>query len=257
MHDQLLRPVGIKTCYAGRDRTGRRRLTVDLRTFKIDLRPMSSGRGSGRLCMTDDTLAATITIAAPAEAVFAVLTDPASHPAIDGTGWVSKALDTAPLTGSGQTFRMGMYHANHPDGTYEVANRVAMFEPPRAVSWEPGQDVAGGEEPTGRRLDLALRPGPAATRRTRRSRSPTTGRPCRRPCASTSRSRRSPWTTSPTRSATWLSSPRRNSQRVRSVLPAGIRPRCRPNARQALGVVREFSEPRSGRRRRWASSAVF
>jgi hypothetical protein len=50
--------------------------------------------------MTDDTLAATITIAAPAEAVFAVLTDPASHPAIDGTGWVSKALDTAPLTGS-------------------------------------------------------------------------------------------------------------------------------------------------------------
>ena len=122
--------------------------------------PMSSGRRSGRPCMTDETLAATTTIAAPAEAVFAVLTDPASHPAIDGTGWVSKALDTAPLTGSGQIFRMGMYHANHPDGTYEVANRVATFEPPRAISWEPGQDVEGDGRATGRRLDLALRPGP-------------------------------------------------------------------------------------------------
>ena len=79
--------------------------------------------------MTEDTLKTTITIAAPAEAVFAVLTDPASHPAIDGTGWVSKALDTAPLTGSGQIFRMGMYHANHPDGTYEVANLVTTSKP--------------------------------------------------------------------------------------------------------------------------------
>jgi len=111
--------------------------------------------------MTDDTLKTTITIAAPAEAVFAVLTDPARHPAIDGTGWVSKALDTAPLTGSGQIFRMGMYHANHPDGTYEVANRVTTFEPPRAISWEPGQDVAGDEEPQAGgwiwRYDLAPR----------------------------------------------------------------------------------------------------
>ena len=58
--------------------------------------------------MTNDTLEASIIIAAPAEAVFAVLTDPASHPAIDGTGWVSKALDTTPLTRSGQMFRMAM-----------------------------------------------------------------------------------------------------------------------------------------------------
>jgi uncharacterized protein YndB with AHSA1/START domain len=98
--------------------------------------------------MTNETLEASIIIiAAPAEAVFAVLTDPASHPAIDGTGWVSKALDTAPLTSSGQMFRMAMYHANHPDGTYEMANRVATFEPPRAISWEPGQDIAGDGKP--------------------------------------------------------------------------------------------------------------
>ena len=61
--------------------------------------------------MTIETLQASTIIAAPAEAVFAVLADPASHPAIDGTGWVSEALDTGPLTGSGQMFRMAMYHA--------------------------------------------------------------------------------------------------------------------------------------------------
>jgi hypothetical protein len=93
--------------------------------------------------MTTETLHARTTIDAPAEAVFAVLADPASHPAVDGTGWVVKALDTAPLTGSGQLFRMAMYHANHPGGSYEMVNRVAAFDPPRTISWEPGQDVAG------------------------------------------------------------------------------------------------------------------
>ncbi len=108
---------------------------------------MSFGRRRGRHFHDDETVAATTTIAAPAEAVFAVLADAASHPAIDGTGWVSKALDTAPLTGSGQIFRMGMYHANHPDGTYEVADRVAVFDPPRAISWQPGQDIVGDGKP--------------------------------------------------------------------------------------------------------------
>ena len=97
--------------------------------------------------MTIETLPASTIIAAPAEAVFAVLADPASHPAIDGTGWVSKALDTAPLTRSGQMFRMAMYHANHPNGSYEMTNRVAVFDPPRAISWQPGQDIGGDGKP--------------------------------------------------------------------------------------------------------------
>ena len=108
---------------------------------------MSSGRRSGLHRMTNETLEASLTVAAPAEAVFAVLADPASHPAIDGTGWVVKALDTAPLTSSGQLFRMAMYHANHPDGSYEMVNRVATFEAPRTISWEPGQDIAGDGKP--------------------------------------------------------------------------------------------------------------
>ncbi len=106
---------------------------------------MSSGRRRGQKDMTIETLQASTSIAAPVEAVFAVLTDPASHPAIDGTGWVTKALDTAPLTGPDQLFRMAMYHANHPDGSYEVINRVVAFDPPRAISWEPGQDAGAGK----------------------------------------------------------------------------------------------------------------
>ena len=32
-----------------------------------------------------------------------------------------------------------MYHDNHPDKDYEMANRVEVFDPPRAVAWQPGQ----------------------------------------------------------------------------------------------------------------------
>ena len=31
-----------------------------------------------------------------------------------------------------------MYHENHPDGSYEMANQVLAFEPPRVISWKPG-----------------------------------------------------------------------------------------------------------------------
>jgi uncharacterized protein YndB with AHSA1/START domain len=91
--------------------------------------------------MADETVSATTIINAPAEAIFTVLADPARHAAIDGTGWVREPLDNQPLTAAGQVFRMAMYHANHPDGTYQMANRVQVFDPPRAISWEPGQDT--------------------------------------------------------------------------------------------------------------------
>jgi uncharacterized protein YndB with AHSA1/START domain len=87
------------------------------------------------------TVNASITIKAPAEAIFAVLIDPAKHAAIDGTGWVRDPLDRQPLTASGQIFRMAMYHANHPNGNYEMANRVQVFDPPHAISWKPGHEV--------------------------------------------------------------------------------------------------------------------
>ncbi|HEY8457667.1 MAG TPA: SRPBCC family protein [Actinopolymorphaceae bacterium] len=94
--------------------------------------------------MDDDNVSATLTVAAPATTVFAVLADPAAHAAIDGTGWVQKPLDRAQLSEVGQVFRMGMYHPNHPNGTYEVANQVHVLDPPRAIGWRTGQEKEDG-----------------------------------------------------------------------------------------------------------------
>ncbi len=94
--------------------------------------------------MADDCVSATLDINAPGEAIFAVLVDPANHAAIDGTGWVGDALDSNPLTAAGQIFRMSMYHPNHPDGNYQMANRVRVFDPPRTIAWEPGNEAADG-----------------------------------------------------------------------------------------------------------------
>jgi len=94
--------------------------------------------------MADERLSATTIINASAEVIFVVLADPAKHAAIDGTGWVREPLDSKPLTAVGQVFRMAMYHPNHPDGNYRMANRVQIFDPPSAIAWEPGQDTDDG-----------------------------------------------------------------------------------------------------------------
>ena len=88
--------------------------------------------------MTEETVSATTTISTSAETVFAVLADPSRHAAIDGTGWVRDSRDGQRLTGSGQIFRVAMYHPNHPDGSYEMANQVLAFERPCVISWKPG-----------------------------------------------------------------------------------------------------------------------
>jgi len=88
--------------------------------------------------MTEENVSATTTISASAETVFAVLADPSRHAAVDGTGRVRASLDGQRLTGSGQIFRVAMYHENHPDGSYEMRNLVLAFEPPRVISWKPG-----------------------------------------------------------------------------------------------------------------------
>jgi uncharacterized protein YndB with AHSA1/START domain len=116
--------------------------------------------------MTEEILSATSTISAPAGAVFAVLADPSQHAAIDGAGWVCESVDSQRLTGPGQIFRMSMYHPNHPDGNYQMANPVLAFEPPHVISWQPGSlSQATGELEFGGwiwRYGLA-EPGPGQT----------------------------------------------------------------------------------------------
>lgn len=80
------------------------------------------------------------TIETTPEAVFAVLADPAAHADIDGTGWVREPLDGERITAAGQVFRMAMYHPNHPDGDYRMANLVEVFDEPRTIAWKPGTE---------------------------------------------------------------------------------------------------------------------
>ena len=116
--------------------------------------------------MTDESITATMTVNAAADNVFAVLADPTTHAAIDGTGWVREPVTGERLSHSGQIFRVAMYHPNHPDGDYEMANRVQDFEPPHTISWQPGQEDAdrGTVEYGGWTWRYDLDPvGPAAT----------------------------------------------------------------------------------------------
>jgi hypothetical protein len=94
--------------------------------------------------IADDRISASATIDAAAPHIFGVLADPASHAAIDGTGWVRSAADNTLLTGPGQVFRMAMYHPDHPDKNYVTANRIEVFEPPTAISWRTGYDAEDG-----------------------------------------------------------------------------------------------------------------
>jgi hypothetical protein len=90
-----------------------------------------------------ENVSATLTVAAPATRVFAVLADPAAHAAIDGTSWVQEPADRAPLTEAGQVFRMNMFHPGHPDGHYQTANKVHVLAAPRAIGWFTGYDARG------------------------------------------------------------------------------------------------------------------
>ena len=108
--------------------------------------------------MTDENLTARRRIDASPRTVFALLADPAAHAAIDGTGWVRGPLEeNTRITAEGEVFDMAMYHPQHPDGDYQIANRVVAFEPSTAIEWEPGFYVEDGQRDSGRwtwRYDL-------------------------------------------------------------------------------------------------------
>jgi hypothetical protein len=106
---------------------------------------MSSGAAYRLTDMETESVHASTTIEATPEAVFAVLADPSAHAAIDGTGWISGAVDSEHIAAVGQVFRMAMYHELHPDKNYEIANRVEVFDEPRVIAWQPSSESPDGE----------------------------------------------------------------------------------------------------------------
>jgi hypothetical protein len=83
-------------------------------------------------------------IAAPADALFAVLADPGRHPSIDGSGMVRQALTPSPISGAGDLFTMRMH--NDEMGDYEITNHVVDYQPNRRIAWEPVLTAASREE---------------------------------------------------------------------------------------------------------------
>lgn len=92
--------------------------------------------------MSAERVSATRRIAAPAAAIFAIVSDPAGHVRIDGSGMLEAAPDARPVTAVGDTFDMDMDRAPLNDipglGKYQVRNTVTRFEPGRLVEWTIG-----------------------------------------------------------------------------------------------------------------------
>lgn len=87
-------------------------------------------------------------MAAPAEKIFAILTDPSRHRELDGTGTINRLVESsAPLT-LGSTFSMRMKVGFVP---YTVKNRVLEFEQDRLITWAHWQ---------GQRWSYRLEPQP-------------------------------------------------------------------------------------------------
>jgi hypothetical protein len=99
----------------------------------------------------------TRTVAATPAEIFVVLVDPSRHQNTEPTDWVRDAVDTAPITGTGQLFAMNMY-LERAGGDYVTHNLVNVFEQDRAIAWMPGVlDDTGSHSPGGWfwRYDLA------------------------------------------------------------------------------------------------------
>ena len=100
---------------------------------------------------TSQPVSVSRTIAAPASAIFAVLTRPARHPDIDGSGMLLESADDF-IGGIGDIFTMKMH--NGELGDYVIANHVVEYEPGRRIGWEPVLAAASRQEDQG---DIGVR----------------------------------------------------------------------------------------------------
>jgi uncharacterized protein YndB with AHSA1/START domain len=77
------------------------------------------------------TVTASTVINAPAETIFAILTDPAQHPLIDGSGHVKGTVTGAQRLELGSEFGMSMKRG----AAYKTGNKVVEFEPNKLIAW--------------------------------------------------------------------------------------------------------------------------
>lgn len=97
--------------------------------------------------MTDDKITVQRTIDASTSDVFDVLSNPARHAELDGSGFVRSDEKSDRITESGQTFRMNMT-GDHMGGDYQTDNVVTGYDPNRLLAWKTApadQDPPGWE----------------------------------------------------------------------------------------------------------------
>jgi hypothetical protein len=85
--------------------------------------------------MTEPSISISRDIDAPAARIFAVVSDPAMHPELDGTGMLRSAVDNEVITQVGDVFHISMVHWHL--GNYVMAKHVIVFEQDRRIGWEP------------------------------------------------------------------------------------------------------------------------
>lgn len=113
--------------------------------------------------MADDAKSVTVdrTIDASAKDVFDVLSNPANHVELDGSGFVRSVDQADRITAVGQSFRMNMA-GDHMGGEYQTDNVVSGYEADKLLAWKT---APAGQEPPGWEWMWELAPqGPASTR---------------------------------------------------------------------------------------------
>ncbi len=81
--------------------------------------------------MADLNASASTTINAPASTIFAILTDPAQHSRIDGSGTVRGSVSGDTDLKLGSQFRMDMKMG----APYKIKNKVVEFEQDALIAW--------------------------------------------------------------------------------------------------------------------------
>lgn len=99
------------------------------------------------MTMADGSVSVSRRIEAPAEELFALLTDSANHPLIDGSGMVLEPAPGVRLSRAGDSFLMNMHHEKF--GYYQMRNEVIDYEAGRRLVWEPKPEPASPEEQAG------------------------------------------------------------------------------------------------------------
>jgi hypothetical protein len=89
--------------------------------------------------MTEPSIIESRDINASAARIFAIVSDPSQHPAIDGTGMLRSADDNQVMSRVGDVFYMSMTHWDL--GDYVMENHVVEFEQDYRVAWEPVAQV--------------------------------------------------------------------------------------------------------------------